>query len=71
MDLIAPSPAQNTVHQVFAHKQMASVWETVLLATMVTSVIRHVPANVINKDVTNRVGHVSVVSRDFMAVTVS
>ena len=69
MELIVPI-AQVIVSLAVAHSQMASALVTVLLVTMVTSVVRHVPTSVINKDVTSRVGHVSVVFRELMGVRV-
>ena len=50
---------------------MVPVMVTVLLDTMVTFVIRYVLTTVIHKAVKSRVGHVSIVSLDFIAVTVS
>ena len=71
MDLTAHSFAQNIVQIASAYRQMAPALANVLLATMVISVTRHVPATVINKDVTNRVGYVSVVFRELMGVRAS
>ena len=64
-------PVQNIVHLVTVHRQMVPVMVIVLLVTMVNCVIRHVLTTVINKAVKSRVGHVSTVSLDCMAVTVS
>ena len=71
MDLIAHCHVRRTVHHVYAHKQMVPALKTVILVTMVISATRRVPATVINKDVTNRVGDVSVVIRASMVITVS
>ena len=65
MELIVPI-AQVIVSLAAAYSQVVPAWKTVFLVIMVTSVIRHVPATVINKDVTNRVGYVSVVFRELM-----
>ena len=71
MDRIASSIARGTVHQVYAHKQMALAPKTVKLATMVISAIRNVPATVTSKNVTDKVGDVLIVFTDFMAMIVS
>ena len=63
-------PVQNIVHLVYAHRQRDFAKGSAWMVSMVTSVIRHVPATVINKDVTNRVGDVTVAFRDSMVVIV-
>ena len=71
VDLIAPSFAPKTAHLITVQKQMVPVLKVVLMVTMATSAITHVPTTVTCNDVTNREASVLFVLLGFMAVTVS